>query len=350
MGNNQYPPLPSIIREGGFPHFELVSEFCDMFKHEDQSDVQKMLKQVQHDVNNLAKRNYSHNKRRHLTIALSGKGRGKCPSSFTKKLAAFTLAEGATHVDNFNNIRRAAFTLAEVLITLGIIGVVAAMTMPGLVSKYRKYVVETELQKAFSIISQVVRMSEVQNGDAAYWLYPTIGSATSLEGAEQSENFVNLYIKPHIKYIKAEKDNIKVYYSDGTESYLTTYINKVPQFILADGIFLTFHPTATIDQSRGYVMLVYVGTTNMRKNSELVEGKNFFTFTVSLADTISKVSLEPQSYLNWSCQKLNENQETFIENCRKNTRETSGVSSSVYCTYMIYCNGWEIPDNYPIRI
>lgn len=30
-----------------------------------------------------------------------------------------------------------AFTLAEVLITLGIVGVVAALTLPGLISKYK---------------------------------------------------------------------------------------------------------------------------------------------------------------------------------------------------------------------
>ena len=33
--------------------------------------------------------------------------------------------------------KRFAFTLAEVLITLGIIGIVAAMTMPVLIAKYR---------------------------------------------------------------------------------------------------------------------------------------------------------------------------------------------------------------------
>ncbi len=31
-----------------------------------------------------------------------------------------------------------AFTLAEVLITLGVIGIVAAMTLPGLIAKYEK--------------------------------------------------------------------------------------------------------------------------------------------------------------------------------------------------------------------
>ena len=49
---------------------------------------------------------------------------------------AFTLAEGATHVGNCANYRKSAFTLAEVLITLAIIGVVAAMTIPTLVADY----------------------------------------------------------------------------------------------------------------------------------------------------------------------------------------------------------------------
>ena len=51
---------------------------------------------------------------------------------FLRCLAAFTLAEGATHVAHWNNSRKIAFTLAEVLVTLGIIGVVSAMTVPTL--------------------------------------------------------------------------------------------------------------------------------------------------------------------------------------------------------------------------
>lgn len=36
------------------------------------------------------------------------------------------------------DIRQKGFTLAEVLITLGIIGIVASMTMPTLIGKYQK--------------------------------------------------------------------------------------------------------------------------------------------------------------------------------------------------------------------
>ncbi len=49
--------------------------------------------------------------------------------------------------------RGAAFTLAEVLITLGIIGVVAAMTMPVLISKHQVHQWETALKANYSIIT-----------------------------------------------------------------------------------------------------------------------------------------------------------------------------------------------------
>ncbi len=51
--------------------------------------------------------------------------------------------------------RLAAFTLAEVFITLGIIGVVAAMTMPALIANHRKTVLKTQFKKAYSELQQV---------------------------------------------------------------------------------------------------------------------------------------------------------------------------------------------------
>ena len=49
-----------------------------------------------------------------------------------------------------------AFTLAEVLVTLGIIGVVAAMTMPNLMSNYQRQSYVTQLRKIHSELSQAV--------------------------------------------------------------------------------------------------------------------------------------------------------------------------------------------------
>lgn len=50
-----------------------------------------------------------------------------------------------------------AFTLAEVLITLGIIGVVAAMTIPTLINNYQKTTYVKALQKAYSEAVQVLK-------------------------------------------------------------------------------------------------------------------------------------------------------------------------------------------------
>ena len=52
------------------------------------------------------------------------------------------------------SLKKAAFTLAEVLITLGIIGVVAAMTMPSLIQNYQEKATVTKLKKCYSLVSQ----------------------------------------------------------------------------------------------------------------------------------------------------------------------------------------------------
>ena len=50
--------------------------------------------------------------------------------------------------------KKLAFTLAEVLITLGIIGIVAVMTIPGLMNKYQEIVTINKLKQTYSILSQ----------------------------------------------------------------------------------------------------------------------------------------------------------------------------------------------------
>lgn len=60
--------------------------------------------------------------------------------------------------------RKGAFTLAEVLITLGIIGVVAALTLPSLIQKYQEQVLENQLKKMYSTISQGIQKAMADDG------------------------------------------------------------------------------------------------------------------------------------------------------------------------------------------
>lgn len=60
------------------------------------------------------------------------------------------------------------FTLAEVLITLGIIGIVAAMTIPNMIAKHRLKVLHTEFLKTYSDLNNAAKRFEQENGITAY--------------------------------------------------------------------------------------------------------------------------------------------------------------------------------------
>lgn len=61
------------------------------------------------------------------------------------------------------------FTLAEVLITLGIIGVVAAMTMPSLIQHYREKELITSYKRVYSILNQTYLLLKDEYGNYEDW-------------------------------------------------------------------------------------------------------------------------------------------------------------------------------------
>ena len=76
------------------------------------------------------------------------------------------------------------FTLAEVLITLGIIGVVAAMTMPTLINSTQGAQYKTAYKKALSVMSQAVVMNiALEDYDLSQTVAGKNTTAESAEGA-----------------------------------------------------------------------------------------------------------------------------------------------------------------------
>ncbi len=67
------------------------------------------------------------------------------------------------------SLKFTAFTLAEVLITLGIIGVVAAMTMPSLITNYQEKQRVSQLKKVYSALSQAFVSAVQENGTPDEW-------------------------------------------------------------------------------------------------------------------------------------------------------------------------------------
>lgn len=65
------------------------------------------------------------------------------------------------------NSKSFAFTLAEVLITLGIIGVVAAMTIPTLIANYQEKVLVNKAKRGYTTLMQALNMYKSTNYTAA---------------------------------------------------------------------------------------------------------------------------------------------------------------------------------------
>lgn len=68
---------------------------------------------------------------------------------------------------------RNAFTLAEVLITLGIIGIVAAMTLPSIIEKYQEKVTVSKVRKMYALLQEAYLRVENKYGPASSWDCPS---------------------------------------------------------------------------------------------------------------------------------------------------------------------------------
>ena len=87
-----------------------------------------------------------------------------------------------------HNYKRFAFTLSEVLITLGIIGIVAAIVTPVLIQNYEKQETAAKVKAAYSILSQAINDSISENGDIDSWDFSLL-----------YKDFANKYLVPYLK-------------------------------------------------------------------------------------------------------------------------------------------------------
>lgn len=133
--------------------------------------------------------------------------------------------------------RYTAFTLSEILITLAIIGVVAALTLPTLVSMYQKTQYVTALKKVYAELSQVFKLYMADEG-------VTDLSQTSLYDTDGNSAKLNEILTKYFKVTKL------CYWDDSScpikESYLDpstgngTFFQGNGVIYTADGMVLQF--------------------------------------------------------------------------------------------------------------
>lgn len=139
-----------------------------------------------------------------------------------------------------------AFTLAEVLITLGIIGVVAAMTIPSLMQNSKDKAAIVALKKTYSTYSQAFTMAVKDNGSPEGW---NVGDYSgSPQPTSNAQNIITI-LAPYLKMNKtctgavSNGCAVSSYYLNGTSYDFTS--GRMFRAELADGSYLATYSLAS---------------------------------------------------------------------------------------------------------
>ena len=232
---------------------------------------------------------------------------------------------GATHValcDSVSSYFRhwyGAFTLAEVLITLGIIGVVAAMTMPSLIQNYKRQQATARIKKFVSVINQALISAENDLGPREDWVIE--GDASTEGNSDYAYNFLNTYIKPYIKSDDIEKRRL--------------FGMNMATLRFVDGSQMSVKVGACYD--------IFYDINGEKGPNE--KGKDIFVFILCKNGGCNFNSNQVRGYYCAPTGYQFPTHGQLIDNC-KNYRTDGGE----YCTILLEQNGYEFPKDYPLGL
>ena len=106
---------------------------------------------------------------------------------------------------------KCAFTLAEVLITLGIIGVVASLTLPSVIHKYKTEVLKTQFKKSYSILSQAVLLARENIGVTNFKSYCTYWDGESYSNSAECSQAILKQLKKTNHICQYDRNKIYTY-------------------------------------------------------------------------------------------------------------------------------------------
>ncbi len=258
--------------------------------------------------------------------------------------AAFTLAEGATHVAQSAKPRRAAFTLAEVLITLGIIGVVAALTLPTVINNYQKQETVSKIKKVYSILTNTTMMAMSEYGDTVGW---EIQSGNSFATAKY---FADRYVIPFIKVARVCENNnsddcaYPIYGLNGQRfSHDKNYDNNSYCFYLADGTYIALKAYTTSVDHPKQVYIVF--DINGQRGPNKVGRDVFCLQYLSQTKRAASKEYEGKILPAWIDAGGSNPRATILS--AGNDYFCNKAKKGIACLAVIFMDGWQIKDDYP---
>ena len=208
------------------------------------------------------------------------------------------------------------------------IGVVAALTIPVLMTNIRKHIVETRLKHSYALLQQVVKLSQVDNDDLSGW------------DMSNSETFSKTYITPYLK------NNIK---QNGASSY-----GKYFKIKLLNGTTWDLYPLVNFaNKSTRFIQIAVDINGNTKPNQLGIDRFNFYIISVpadrynfgtgDVAGEITSPGIYYDGYgiskTDWSHRYRGCGEKNYAEENYKNA----------FCVALIARNNWKIPKDYPLK-
>ena len=125
------------------------------------------------------------------------------------------------------------FTLSEVLITLGVIGVVVAMTLPSVINKFRAKALETSFKKSYSNINKAFLNTKIELASDS--VYKDFGRYNNVTGYSDFYEFQNVFYKNLVAVKIYDGEYQKRTYNGGQLLCETYGYCPNPIYILSDG-------------------------------------------------------------------------------------------------------------------
>lgn len=252
----------------------------------------------------------------------------------------FAYVEGAKHVANCNNSRKMAFTLAEVLITLGIIGVVVAMTMPSLIANYQKKVTANRLKKSYSLIGQSLKQMQAANEGIEPRYMPFVYKKWEHPSYLDLDMFVDEFSN-YIGHVKVTKTNKKqsdpfiMCMPEGTNKVYRNAFNKE----LTGG--LVAPPAYVYELKDGSCLGI------MKRGGWNWGDDGYLYFWVDIDGNAGANKLGRDLFLfQYDPDGVYKPVEGWQRTCRENN-SNNGWNVGVSCSKYIMDSNWEIPKIYP---
>ena len=185
--------------------------------------------------------------------------------------------QGTSHT-NAGEVKKNAFSLAEVLITLAILGVVALLTVPHIQHSYKERITVTKVKKFYAALDRAYDRYKIDNRGSLNRYYgrrvidgKDVSGYSGRYGDSQIVKFLKEYLDISVD-IGYNCDDIKNYMTD--EDWLCD--GQAYTIKLKDGSFIQ----TSDDGTNGYYKQVLYYYPQKAKEYKSKPGQNYFTFSI----------------------------------------------------------------------